>query len=147
MCLKTTAFSLPLRWPLPGCACCSGRRLAFRAMAVEGAERFDEGFLCQVFRQLPLAHHPIDEVEHGRAVAAHHFVIGVFITLARPRHDVVVGCLGGLESLVIIVTTVRLAAWVSATSPSLPTDDCLNVVAATRLRLVAYRSNTTVPTR
>ena len=59
-------------------------------MAIEGAERFDEGFLCQILGQLAVAHHPIDEVEHGRAVSPQHFAIRVFVTLARPRHDFLV---------------------------------------------------------
>jgi len=71
----------------------------FGAMAVERTEGLEEGFLCQVFRQLVVAHHPIDGVEHGGAVAAHELATRVFITLARPRQEIVVGCLGEIGGL------------------------------------------------
>ncbi len=72
---------------------------AFGAVAVQGAARFDEGLLCPVFGLLPLAHYAIDVVEDGRAVAALHFAVRVFVTLARPRHDVLVGCIGEIGKL------------------------------------------------
>ena len=63
-------------------------------MAVEGAEHLHEGFLCQVFRRLVVAHHPVGAVVHARRVAAHDFATGGFITLARPCQEFLVGCLG-----------------------------------------------------
>ena len=49
--------------------------------------------------QLATASHAIDEVEHGRAVAAHHFAVHVFIARARPRHHLLVRRLGEIGKL------------------------------------------------
>jgi len=38
---------------------------AYRVSCIVYRERLDEGLLREVFRQLPLAHHPIDEVDRA----------------------------------------------------------------------------------
>jgi hypothetical protein len=76
-----------------------GRRLAFGAIAFEGAEHLHEGILCQVFRRLVVSHQPVDAVEHARPLAAHDFATRVFIALARQCHEFQVGYIGEIGGL------------------------------------------------
>ena len=53
-----------------------GRELEFRTVGLDGVERLDEGLLRQILRQLPVAHHAVEQGEDRPLVAADQLPVG-----------------------------------------------------------------------
>src|SRR5688572_26995865 len=57
-------------------------KLEFGAVTLDGVQRFDECFLGEIFGQLAVPHHPVNEREDGALVPAHQLAVGELLAVA-----------------------------------------------------------------